>query len=312
MDRYATAISRATRWARSRVDGFGGVARYGMAVLFWSAAVLWMAALLLVAICGLCIDTAKSGRTTLALKHRVSDAERARRRAIREAEAELSRLQYAYDWEVAAAGQHLDALCDEHGMRLDACWGVTLFERTIATPQGTVSLIGARAGVESAGNLVVTRRATLTRTVAGGLLAGPVGAVVGSAGFQKTQEIDARELYLYIEAPALSCVVPCPPDAGARVRSFAANVNTAASRAAIEEPLRPQRIREAQQRLAMAQAARGPIEAARLRVHEVTSSPQLLARVDSARRELESYRKSKSPRLAASGAGTPGTDPRPS
>ena len=226
MDRHSKAISRATRWARSGGGGFRGGARYAMAVLIWSAAVLWIAALMVVAAEGLVIDAAKSGRTTLTLKHRVSDAERAHRGAIREAEAKLARCQSAYDREVTAAEQHLDA----------------------------------------------------------------------------------RELYLHIEAPTLSCVVKCPPGAGARVRSFAAAVNTAASRAAIEEPQRPQRIREAEQRLAMAQASRGPIEAAQHRAQEITSNPQLLAGIDSARRELKSYRKSKSPQPAVPGSTALGKD----
>ncbi|MHB1720789.1 MAG: hypothetical protein ACYCV1_11805, partial [Acidimicrobiales bacterium] len=210
MDRYSKAISRATRWARSGVDGFRGGARYAMAVLIWSAAVLLIAALMVVATGGLVTDAAKSGNTTLTLKHRVSDAERAHRGAIREAEAELARCQSACDREVTAAKQHLDALCDANGKRLGKCHGITLFERMIATPQGTASLIGARAGVDTAGNLAVTKRATLTRTVAAGLVAGPVGAVVGGAGFKKTKKIDARELYLHIEAPTLSCVLTAP------------------------------------------------------------------------------------------------------
>ncbi len=52
---------------------------------------------MVVATGGLVTDAAKSGRTALTLKHRVSVAERAHRRAIREAEAELSRRQSAYD-----------------------------------------------------------------------------------------------------------------------------------------------------------------------------------------------------------------------
>ena len=127
MDRYSKAISRATCWARSGVDGFRGGARYAMAVLIWSAAVLWIAALMVVATGGLVTDAAKSGRTTLTLKHRVSDAERAHRGAIREAEAERARCQSAYDREVAVAKQHLDALCDANGKRLGKCHGVTLF-----------------------------------------------------------------------------------------------------------------------------------------------------------------------------------------
>jgi hypothetical protein len=97
-----------------------------MAVLIWSATFLWIAALMVVAIGGPVTDAAKSGRTTLTLKHRVSDAERAHRGATREAEAELSRCQSAYDLEVAADKQHLDALCDANGKRLGKCHGVTL------------------------------------------------------------------------------------------------------------------------------------------------------------------------------------------
>ncbi len=81
-----------------------------MAVLIWSAAVLWITGLMVVATGGLVTDAAKSGRTALTLKHRVSDAERAHRGAIREAEAELARCQSAYDREVAAAKQQLTAI----------------------------------------------------------------------------------------------------------------------------------------------------------------------------------------------------------
>ena len=103
-------------------------------------------------------------------------------------------------------------------------------------------------------------------------------------------------------------MVKCPPDAGARVRSFAVAVNTAASRAAIEEPRRTRKIREAEQRLAMAQAARGPIDAAQPRAQEISSNLRLLAGIDSARRELESYRKSKSPQPAMPGSTSFGKD----
>jgi hypothetical protein len=74
-----------------------------------------------------------------------------RRRAIREAEAELSRCQRAYDRDADATKQHLDALRDVNAKRLGKCHGVTLFERVIATPQGTVPLVRARAEIPEGG-----------------------------------------------------------------------------------------------------------------------------------------------------------------
>ncbi|HVC14306.1 MAG TPA: hypothetical protein VND62_05540, partial [Acidimicrobiales bacterium] len=44
---------------------------------------------------------------------------------------------------------------------------------------------------------------------------------------------------------------------------------------------------------------------------EITSNPQLLAGIDSARRELESYRKSKSPQPAVPGSTSLGKDKLP-
>ena len=86
-----------------------------MAVLIWSPAAPWTAALMVVATGGLVTDAAKSDCTTLALKHRVSDAERAHRGAIREAEAELSRCRSACDREVAAANSTEDAVSAAKG-----------------------------------------------------------------------------------------------------------------------------------------------------------------------------------------------------
>lgn len=305
MHRYSRAVSRATGWAHSSVGRFRGIAHYAMAVLVWAAAVIWLVGLMVTATGGLVVGVAKSGRTSSGLRHRLHEAEGAHRKAIRQAEAGLARAQSVYDKNVAVAQQRLVSLRDANGKRLGKCHGVTLFERTIATPQGTVPLVGVRASVDTAGNLAVTKRATLTRTVAGGLVAGPVGAVVGGAGFKKTKRIDTRELYLQIESPTLSSVVRCPPDAGQRVRTFTALVNTAAARAAVEEPRRPDRIREAEQQLAAAKAARGEIEAAQRSAQQVAADPALLAGIEAARHELESYRSSKSPGSAVGNISLP-------
>jgi len=297
MNRYSKSVARAVEWARTSLQHFGGIVLVLMAILVWSVAGLWIVWLMILATGGLLADTAQHGRRLRALHHAVRQAERRHSAAVRHAEAELSRRQRAYDKAVAGAQANLAALRNPNGRRLEKVRGVTLYERTIATPQGTVPLIGVKAYVDTAGNMAVTKRATLTRTGAGLLVAGPVGAVVGGAGFKKTKKIDTRELYLHIDSPQLSCVVECPPDQGARIRTFAAAVNTAASRAAIEEPRRPQRIQAAESALASAQAATQPIEAARDEVTEVRGDPELLAGIETARRELEAYTGPTSPEL---------------
>lgn len=82
---------------------------------------------------------------------------------------------------------------------------------------------GCRVTVDSAGEL--QRRSTLTRTVAGALLFGPAGAVVGAL-FQK--QVDLRELYLLVDGERLAWAIPVHPSRGAAARSFAAKVNDAA------------------------------------------------------------------------------------
>lgn len=308
MGRYSKAVARATGWARSSLEHFRGIALVLMAALVWSAAVLWILWLLVAATGGLLIDAAKSGRQSHTLRHRLHEAERAHRSAVAAAQAELTRRQSAYAKAVADAEAQLAALRDPNGKRLRRCRGVTLYERTIATPQGTVPLIGVRAHVDTAGNLAVTKRATLTRTGAGFLVAGPVGAVVGGAGFKKTKKIDTRELYLRIESPRLSCVVKCPPDQGARIRSFAAAINTAAAQAPASEAQRPQRIHVAENALASAKAQTAPIEAARAQVAQATGDPELLAAIATARRELDAYTDTKSVRPALA-AGLEGPQP---
>ena len=66
---------------------------------------------------------------------------------------------------------------------------------------------------------------------AGGLLFGPIGAVVAGAGFKKDREHDARELYLLVETPDFASIGEFEPRHGAQVREFTVDVNNA-SRAA--------------------------------------------------------------------------------
>jgi hypothetical protein len=120
------------------------------------------------------------------------------------------------------------ALAAERGKRLASFRGVTLFERVIVTPDGESPLAGTQATVDAAGQLMQTQRATLTRFA----LTGGLGAIA----FKKKKNIDTRELYLLIDAPAVASAITCPPTEGAGARRFAAQVNSAAKVTATPEP----------------------------------------------------------------------------
>jgi hypothetical protein len=119
-------------------------------------------------------------------------------------------------------------LTDPRGQFVAEYRGVKLWELWVSTATGEGPTLGAKATCDAASNLVVTQRATLTRMAAGGLLLGPLGAVL-SLGFQKKNVEDHRELYLLIEAPTFAGFVQCPPQDGAKARRFAMAINLAAS-----------------------------------------------------------------------------------
>jgi Short C-terminal domain len=81
--------------------------------------------------------------------------------------------------------------------------------------------------VDTAGNLAIGKRATLTRMATGGLLLGPLGAVIGGAGFKKDKQYDTWELYLLVEAPEFESIGEFEPQYGAQVREFAVDVHNA-------------------------------------------------------------------------------------
>jgi hypothetical protein len=108
--------------------------------------------------------------------------------------------------------------------------GVKLWELWVSTPIGQGPALGVRATCDVASSLVVTQRATLTRMATGGLLLGPLGAVL-LLGFQKKNIEDHRELFLLIEAPRFAGIIQCPSREEAKARRFAMAINLAASRA---------------------------------------------------------------------------------
>jgi hypothetical protein len=104
---------------------------------------------------------------------------------------------------------------------------VSLTEMTIVTPQGTFNLNqSVNATVDTAGNLATSSRSTLTRIAAGGILFGPVGAIVGGVA-KKNRVHDNRELYLMIEGEGFAGLITCNPDDGQKVRQFATAVKQA-------------------------------------------------------------------------------------
>ena len=122
--------------------------------------------------------------------------------------------------------------------KVEKCGKLELRYDCLKTPDGTAYFADGptKTTVDTAGNLAVTKRATLTRMAAGGLLTlpfAPLGAVIAGAGFKKGKKLDTRELYLMIETPNFVSVNQFKPDEGKEVRKFAAkitNTSMAASR----------------------------------------------------------------------------------
>jgi len=186
---------------------------------------------------------------------------------------------------LAKLQQRIDVLVDPRGRRLAAFAGCILHEFVLITPGGQVPLDDVEASVDTAGNLSVTKRATLTRMATGGLLLGGLGAVL-SLGFQKKEREDTRELYLLLDAGAASVVVQADPDAGAEVRRFASAVNAFASDVDARRRQRGQDLAEVRQELARVEADRSAIETAMARRAAITVGTRTLSALAAAESAL--------------------------
>lgn len=133
----------------------------------------------------------------------------------------------------------------------------------------TVELNGSvSAAVDATGNVAVDRRTTAGRVVAGAVIAGPVGAVVGAAA-KKKQVNDFRALYLTVTGPGFSVVFTCDPDTGGPARQFAAAVNSCAMNADRVRAQRSAALKSAQARLEEANADTGAVRLAESRLSSV-------------------------------------------
>lgn len=224
-------------------------------------------------------------------KRKLRGAETDHAAAVRDAERRRDEAVDAHQARIARAKDELEALRDPRGRILATYRGHTLHEHVIVTPKGESSLVGASAVVDTAGNLTTTSRATLTRMAAGGVVAGPVGAIL-SLGFKKSKNIDRREVYLLIDAGEAASVTDCPGDAGLVARAFAMQVNVAAEAEVTFRRQLPGLLLEAQQELVAAEAATGPIEAAQGDIARVTNDPDAMARTRAACRQLELVQRS--------------------
>lgn len=85
-----------------------------------------------------------------------------------------------------------------------------------------------RASVETAGELMVSKRPTLTRMAVGSVLPGT--ALIPGLAFQKQTIRDTRALFLALEHPKWGRLIQVAPQHEAAMRQVAINVNQAATR----------------------------------------------------------------------------------
>lgn len=227
------------------------------------------------------------------------EAEKEHSQSVKTAEKNLKSVTKLWDKKLRDAETQLQS-AQAHGThKLGSYGAVTLFENSLLTPQGTVNLEveQASAAVDTAGSLMETRRSTLTRMAAGGILLGPVG-LLGGGMLKKKGQVDTRELYLVIESSSVASIVECKPEDGARVRQFATAINNASRSAAGLAQQRSQLVEQWTQCVASLRAERQEaISQAERQLQETLAGTY---RVDCARKLLKEE-------VASSGAeGAPG------
>lgn len=146
------------------------------------------------------------------------------------------------------------------------------------------------------------QRTSLTRIAVGGIVAGPIGAVVGAAA-QKTEQhkIDTREHYVMVTGSDWQEVVKLGPEPGEQARSLTQAINVAAKNVIPARITHEEAIREAETELARATADTASLDGAKALREALGEDP--LAR-------LKRLRKNKAGELGATTE--PAPPPRPS
>jgi flagellin-like hook-associated protein FlgL len=208
-------------------------------------------------------------------------AERQHEGAVKDARKEVQGAEKAYDKGVKTAEKRLRDAEQSGGKKLGSYKDVTLYEDRITTAQGTAKLTpDVTASADTAGNLAVTKRITLTRLAAGGIIGGLV--------FQKKQKHDTRELYLLVETPEFASVTQGGAEDGTKVRDLAAKITTAGRNAAKVARLREHAIESARRELEEARSNRSAIESAVARLRQVEGDVTAVQAAKTALGEIES------------------------
>lgn len=184
----------------------------------------------------------------------LEDATKERRKQIEAAQKQLSRTQDEYRKRVKKAEQTVTDAGKSRKVGGGAFGPVKLYDDRITVNGKTHRLTAdVQATVDTAGNLSMTRRHTLTRFA----LLGPLSLFT-----PKKTKHDDRELYLLIEGPQWAELVKCEVKQQAATRTLAQSINVAARQ--VEQTLakRRERVAAAQRSLADARADRTAIEQA--------------------------------------------------
>ena len=217
-------------------------------------------------------------RELRAYNKEVRSIEAAHETVLRQARAELRRVEKGHSKRVANLEKQLEKA--KKPAKLDGIWSskswAKLFEDRLETSKGNYRLMpDLVAEVSSSGSLAIGGRSTLTRMGTGAIVAGPLGFMVGMAA-KKDKKVDARELYLIVQNEAGGVVLPCSPDKGEKVRQLALNIHSAARRAPEAARQRAQLVRQAEAVLAAARADTGDIDERRKAYQSVEEErPQL-------------------------------------